>query len=153
MSEVIEAFNALPKPLSNDSVLQDFLSTYFGEAGSEIEPVPISELEVNPTFLDRVNSSVVADFAREVVDIWPDLTRRYVGPPSDCSGCADSLLPINGTFVVAGGRFREVYYWDTYWIIEGLLRTQGSYIAIAKNIIENFMGFVRTYGFVPNGKL
>jgi alpha,alpha-trehalase len=63
----------------------------------------------------------------------------------------NSYLPISRPFVVAGGRFREPYYWDSFWVIEGLLRTQGSFTQIALNIIENFLDFVETYGFVPNG--
>ncbi len=52
---------------------------------------------------------------------------------------------------MAGGRFREPYYWDSFWIVEGLLRTGGHFIEISKNTIENFLDFVDTIGFVPNG--
>lgn len=34
--------------------------------------------------------------------------------------------------VVAGGRFREPYYWDSFWILEGLLRTGGSFTEISR---------------------
>ena len=27
-------------------------------------------------------------------------------------------------FIVPGGRFREMYYWDSYWTIQGLLVSQ-----------------------------
>ena len=30
-----------------------------------------------------------------------------------------TLLPVQNPFIVPGGRFREYYYWDTFWIIEG----------------------------------
>lgn len=46
---------------------------------------------------------------------------------------------------------REPYYWDSYWIVEGLLRTGGSFVGISKNIIENFLDLVEEIGFVPNG--
>ncbi|PSN69524.1 trehalose [Corynespora cassiicola Philippines] len=150
LEEVIEAFNQLEKPIQNNSALNDFLQEYFGEAGSELEPVPTDELETSPDFLDNVNSSTLVDFTRQVIEIWPDLTRRYIGA-GNCSGCVNSFIPINRTFVVAGGRFREPYYWDSYWIIEGLLRTKGSFTQIAENIIENFLDLVETIGFVPNG--
>ena len=32
-----------------------------------------------------------------------------------------SLIYVPNEFVVPGGRFREFYYWDAYWIIKGLL--------------------------------
>ena len=85
-----------------------------------------------------------------MIDIWPDLTRKYTGVEA-CQGCANSYLPVNRTFVVAGGRFREPYYWDSYWILEGLLRTGGAFTEISKNTIENFLDFVDQFGFVPNG--
>ncbi|KAF2839103.1 glycoside hydrolase family 37 protein [Patellaria atrata CBS 101060] len=150
LDEVIEAFNNLSTPITNNTELNDFLTTYFGQAGSELEPVPTEDLETDPDFLDGVASNDVADFISQVIDIWPDLTRRYVGG-SNCTGCVDSFLPVNRTFVVAGGRFREPYYWDSFWIVEGLVRTKGSFTEIARNIIENFLDFVDEFGFVPNG--
>ena len=32
----------------------------------------------------------------------------------------DSLLPLPKPYVVPGGRFREVYYWDSYFTMLGL---------------------------------
>ena len=32
-----------------------------------------------------------------------------------------SLIYLENPFVVPGGRFRECYYWDSYWTILGLL--------------------------------
>jgi len=150
LNEVLAAFANLTRPIQNNTALNDFLSTYFGKAGSELEEVPMEELETKPDFLENVNSSVVENFTRQVIDIWPDLTRRYVGA-GNCTGCVNSFIPVNRTFVVAGGRFREPYYWDSFWVIEGLLRTQGAFIQIAENIIENFLDLVEDIGFVPNG--
>ena len=47
------------------------------------------------------------------------------------------------------GRFREFYYWDTYWIVKALLHCDMS--TTVKGIIENFLSMVRTHGIVPNG--
>ncbi|KAF2730745.1 glycoside hydrolase [Polyplosphaeria fusca] len=149
--EVLRAFNNLSRPITNNTALTDFLLEYFGEAGSELEALPTDQLETEAeTLLNNIDSATVADFVSQVIDIWPDLTRRYVGA-GNCSGCVTSFLPVNRTFVVAGGRFREPYYWDSFWIIEGLLRTRGSFTQIALNIIENFLDFVEEFGFVPNG--
>lgn len=150
IEEVIAAFGKLKQPLSNNSELNAFLAENFAPAGGELEEVPKSELETNPAFLEKVNDTVIREFTEAVIDIWPDLTRRYAGP-GNCTKCANSFIPVNRTFVVAGGRFREPYYWDSYWIIEGLLRTGGAFTQISKNIIENFLDFVETIGFVPNG--
>ncbi|KAI0204709.1 Six-hairpin glycosidase-like protein [Astrocystis sublimbata] len=150
LNEVLAAFEKLAKPLTNDTELNDFLSTYFGEAGSELETVPTDQLETDPVFLDKIEDSVIKQFTEKVIEIWPDLTRKYVGS-GECDDCVNSFIPVNRTFVVAGGRFREPYYWDSFWIIEGLLRTKGSFTKISRNIIENFLDFVEEFGFVPNG--
>ncbi|KAI1847359.1 hypothetical protein JX266_006584 [Neoarthrinium moseri] len=150
LDEVIAAFNNLSKPLSNNTELNDFLTTYFGQAGSELTAVPTDQLTTDAAFLNKTEDSVIKQFTQKVIDIWPDLTREYVGA-GNCSGCVDSFIPLNRTFVVAGGRFREPYYWDSFWILQGLLRTGGSFTEISKNIIENFLDLVDQFGFVPNG--
>ncbi|TPX16693.1 uncharacterized protein E0L32_003634 [Thyridium curvatum] len=149
--QVIAAFNNLTRPLSNNTELNNFLKEYFAPAGGELEEVPDSELNTDPQFLNKLNDTVIKEFVQKVVDIWPDLTRRYRGSATNCTECEDSFIPVNRTFVVAGGRFREPYYWDSYWILEGLLRTGGAFTGIAKNTIENFLDFVDKIGFVPNG--
>ncbi|KAF4123041.1 alpha,alpha-trehalase [Geosmithia morbida] len=152
LEEIQAAFDKLDKPLSNNSALNDFLSDNFADAGGELEEVPSKELDTDPEFLNKINDTVIHEFTQKVVDIWPDLTRRYSGEHAgNCTDCPSSFIPINRTFVVAGGRFREPYYWDTYWIIHGLLRTGGSFIDITKNTLENFLDFIEQFGFVPNG--
>ncbi|KAK0657607.1 Six-hairpin glycosidase-like protein [Cercophora newfieldiana] len=151
VDEVIAAFGKLEQPLSNNSELNAFLAANFAPAGGELEEVPNSELETNATFLEKVDDVVIREFTEAVIEIWPELTRRYAGASNNCTECANSFIPVNRTFVVAGGRFREPYYWDSYWIVEGLLRTGGAFTQISKNIIENFLDFVDTIGFVPNG--
>lgn len=51
--------------------------------------------------------------------------------------------------IVPGGRFQECYYWDTYWIIKGLLACE--MLDTAFSLIENFILVIQKYGFIPNG--
>lgn len=99
-------------------------------------------MTTDPKFLENLNDTVIREFVGKVIDIWPDLTRQYAGSSANCTDCPNSFIPVNRTFVVAGGRFREPYYWDSYWIVEGLLRTGGSFVEISKNTIENFLDFI-----------
>jgi alpha,alpha-trehalase len=152
VDEIRKAFDKLEKPLTNNTALNDFLSKYFADAGGELHEVPEDQLKTDPVFLDAIDDSVIREFTEKVIDIWPDLTRTFgTAPGSNCTECPTSFIPIKRSFVVAGGRFREPYYWDTYWILEGLLRTGGSFVDIARNTIENFLDFVEKIGFVPNG--
>jgi alpha,alpha-trehalase len=51
--------------------------------------------------------------------------------------------------VVPGGRFREVYYWDSYFTMLGLVESGRT--ELARSMIDNFAHLVRTVGHVPNG--
>lgn len=149
LSEIQRAFDRLEKPLRNNTELNNFLKDNFAQAGGELEEV--DGLNTDPQFLDNIEDANIREFTEKVIDIWPDLTRRYSGSASNCTDCPNSFIPINHTFVVAGGRFREPYYWDSYWILEGLLLTGGDFIGVSREQIENFLDLVDQYGFVMNG--
>jgi alpha,alpha-trehalase len=51
--------------------------------------------------------------------------------------------------VVPGGRFREVYYWDSYFTMLGLVESGRT--DLVKDMLDNFAYLVRTVGHVPNG--
>src|SRR5690606_18888177 len=58
-------------------------------------------------------------------------------------------IPLPNAYVVPGGRFREVYYWDSYFTMLGLVahaRTD-----LVRSMLDNFAVLVRTVGHVPNG--
>ena len=60
-----------------------------------------------------------------------------------------TLLPAKHGFIIPGGRFREAYYWDSYWVVLGLLSV-GMH-ATAASVTTNLLECVAGYGFVPNG--
>ena len=49
----------------------------------------------------------------------------------------------------SGGRFKEFYYWDSYWIVQGLLLCDMT--KTARGILENFLSMITKYGHIPNG--
>jgi alpha,alpha-trehalase len=58
------------------------------------------------------------------------------------------LLYLPNKYVVPGGRFNEMYGWDSYFIIRGLLR-EGR-LPLARGMVENFLFEVENYGAVLN---
>jgi alpha,alpha-trehalase len=58
------------------------------------------------------------------------------------------LLYLPYPYVVPGGRFNEMYGWDSYFIQVGLLRD--GEIELAKNMIDNFLYEIEHYGKVLN---
>jgi alpha,alpha-trehalase len=58
------------------------------------------------------------------------------------------LLYLENPYVVPGGRFNEMYGWDSYFIIRGLLRA--NQIELARGMVENFFFEIEHYGNVLN---
>ncbi len=59
-----------------------------------------------------------------------------------------SLLPLPHPYVVPDGRFDELYYWDSYFIMLGLEET-GQH-QLTANILKNFAILIERYGHIPN---
>jgi alpha,alpha-trehalase len=78
--------------------------------------------------------------------LWPVLIR---GPPSDTTDTRSSLIPLPEPYVVPGGRFREVYYWDSYFTMLGLVESGRT--DLVRSMLDNFAYLIGTFGHVPNG--
>jgi alpha,alpha-trehalase len=58
------------------------------------------------------------------------------------------LLYLEKPYVVPGGQFNEMYGWDSYFIIRGLLRDHRQ--VLAKGMVDNFFFEIEHYGGVLN---
>jgi alpha,alpha-trehalase len=58
------------------------------------------------------------------------------------------LLYLENPYVVPGGQFNEMYGWDSYFIIRGLLRDHR--VELAKGMVENFFFEISHYGGILN---
>ena len=95
------------------------------------------------------------DFKMRVVKLPAKITPKYVRSLNDSAGIV-SLKLIRGPdgrlegapFVVPGGRFNEMYGWDSYFIALGLL--QDGRVDLAKSMVDNFIYEIRNYGKILN---
>ena len=69
-------------------------------------------------------------------------------PPDPAAIREHGLLYLPRPYVVPGGRFNEMYGWDSYFIVVGLLRD--GRVALARDVIDDFLYEVRHYGGVLN---
>lgn len=76
--------------------------------------------------------------------LWPELTRAPSSAPA-----YGSLIPLYEPYVVPGGRFREIYYWDSYFTMLGLAVAQRDDLVL--DMVENFADEIDRFGHVPNG--
>jgi alpha,alpha-trehalase len=110
---------------NNDFSLKDFVHTYF-HLPKPIETGRVSNLSLPTT--DHLHQ------------LWPALTQQ--------SEINSSMLPLPKPYIVPGGRFRGLYYWDSYFTMLGL-RVSKEYELI-RHTVENFAYLIDTYGHIPN---
>ena len=84
------------------------------------------------------------DALQHLEAIWPHLSH-----PADNGDERSSRFPLPNSYVVAGGRFHEAYYWDSYFTQLGLLRSGRT--AQVRDMLDNFDHAIKLIGFVPNG--
>ena len=93
-------------------------------------------------------SAYVSDPDRTLVahidELWDVLTREPREHPT-----RSSLLPLPNPYVVPGGRFGEMYYWDSYFTMLGL--AESGRLDLVSCMADNFAYLIDTYGHVPNG--
>jgi alpha,alpha-trehalase len=77
-----------------------------------------------------------------IKDLWAVLTRQ----PDEKRG---SLIPLPNAYIVPGGRFGEVYYWDSYFTMLGL--RESGLDDMIENMVNNFSHLIDTVGYIPNG--
>ena len=107
--------------------LRSFLSIYF------VVDVAQTEELISIERLPIIN---------HIDNLWVSLTRHT-------SQSIGSLIGLPKKYVVPGGRFKEVYYWDSYFTMLGL-KASGK-VAIIEEMVENFSFLIDSFGFVPNG--
>jgi alpha,alpha-trehalase len=99
-------------------VAQDDFSRAEAELRSQIKPADFQKIEV----------------------------RRLPGDPAQLR--EQGLLYLPRPYVVPGGRFNEMYGWDSFFIQMGLLRDGD--LDLAKDMADNFLYEVRHYGKILN---
>lgn len=127
--------------------LASFVGKHF-EPGNELENWMPPDFNPSPPILDTIIDPKLKLFAKNVIGIWAKLGRR-VKPDVAQRPELYSFISVPNGFIVPGGRFKELYYWDSFWIVRGLLLSDMT--ETAKGMIENLLYLVNKHGYIPNG--
>ncbi|XP_073285557.1 trehalase-like isoform X3 [Primulina huaijiensis] len=149
----VEAFEKLPRTENGsvtvkefNSFVEEYLNSDADEGLMHVKPEDfVAEPE---EFLLKVENMEVREWALEVHSLWKNLSRKVSDRVFERTDFY-TLLPLRNPLVVPGSRFREVYYWDSYWVMRGLLASK--MYDTARGIIYNLISLVEEYGYVPNG--
>jgi alpha,alpha-trehalase len=127
-AQILSRFEAA-KPVSREA-LQAFVAANF------VLPAQVTGTEL------PVAKHV--SITRHIDLLWDQLTRTTTSAPP-----YSSLLPLPEPYVVPGGRFRELYYWDSYFTMLGLVESGRD--DLARHMVRDFASLIDKYGHVPNG--
>jgi len=86
----------------------------------------------------------IGDVHAYIREMWRVLRR-----PPDITVPQSSLLPLRYPYIVPGGRFSEIYYWDSYFTMLGLM--QDGQFELARDMLANIADLIGRYGHMPNG--
>ena len=113
-------------------------------AGFDLEEF-VSDHFTDPT---RQRPAFQTDMSRDmyahISAMWEVLLR---GP--DTLNPRSSRIPLPHPYIVPGGRFKEIYYWDSYFTMIGLV--SDNRMDIAGDMLANFAHLIDSLGFIPNG--
>ena len=118
-----------------NEALTAFVKQYF-----ELPPLDAADARADSTGTGGARVSM----REHIHALWPRLTR-----PPDTPDSRSSLVPLPHAYLVPGGRFREVYYWDSYFTMLGLVESGRT--DLVKGMLDNFAHLVTVAGHVPNG--
>jgi alpha,alpha-trehalase len=94
----------------------------------------VTAAELVPAAAVSQSAALVAHIDR----LWDVLTRSALSAPPH-----SSLLRLPEPYVIPGGRFREIYYWDSYFTMLGL--DQSGRHDLVEHMVRDFAWLIDTY--------
>ncbi len=122
---------------SNATLLKSAVDSKVGQSGRVVLYVPRSE---DP---DKIAARLRSELTPSE---YPEVSVRPL--PERGEPAEPGLLYLPNPYIVPGGRFNEMYGWDSYFILLGLL-ADGK-VRLAKDMADNFIYEVRHYGKILN---
>lgn len=150
-NETMEKFLIFMNETNNaptKSQVRGFVNKTFEPAGQEFEDWIPSDWMPHPKFVDNIADENFRNWALHLNEIWKSLGRKMKDSVKEEEDLY-SIIWVPNPVIVPGGRFREFYYWDSYWIVQGLLLSEMD--ETVKGMLENFLYIVDTHGHIPNG--
>ena len=112
------------------------------QPGFNLQQFVTANFELPVSHSSNYQSDTSKTVAENINKLWDVLTRQ----PDKVGG---SLIPLPHSYIVPGGRFGEIYYWDSYFTMLGL-KVSGKYDML-ENMVNNFSYLIDTVGYIPNG--
>jgi alpha,alpha-trehalase len=107
-----------------------------------LEKFVLENFELPVPHSTNFHSDTSKTVEENIETLWNVLTRQ---PDHE----AGTLIPLPYPYVVPGGRFGEIYYWDSYFTMLGLKASGKN--EMLENMVKNFSYLIDMLGYIPNG--
>ncbi len=112
------------------------------KTGFSLHNFVLANFELPHVFAGTYKADTNLTTSDHINALWEVLTRQ----PDEKKG---SLIPLPNAYIVPGGRFGEVYYWDSYFTMLGL--KESGRTDMIESMVNNFAHLIETIGYIPNG--
>lgn len=129
-------------PMFAEAEIMDRYSRFKNEPGFDLHKFIIEHYGLPAKVNINYTSNLQKPVTENIEGLWDLLTRN----PKAAKG---SLIELPFPYIVPGGRFGEIYYWDSYFTMLGL-QASGRYEMI-ENMVNNFSYLIGRFGYIPNG--
>ncbi len=133
--------DCIPK-FTTDEILKKYAESK-GKAGFDLRTFVLENFDEPQKYASGYQSDTSKSATEHINELWSVLTRQ---PDQSNTG---SLIPLPHPYIVPGGRFGEIYYWDSYFTMLGLQAAGKT--DMLENMLDNFAYLLDTIGYIPNG--
>lgn len=113
--------------------------------GFSLPEFVLRHFELPPSFASGFAADKRRSIEQHINALWPVLLRQ----PARQGSKGGSLIALPFPYIVPGGRFGEIYYWDSYFTMLGL--QSAGQMDMVEHMVDNFTFLIDVFGFIPNG--
>ncbi|CAH1388531.1 unnamed protein product [Nezara viridula] len=148
IADVLSNFYNLKKNYGGRSPAHEALRMFIEENfedSHELEMWLPPDWHPNPQILSSIKDQRFQLWAGELNEVWKTLGRR-MSDDVKLNPQAFSSIPLPNSFIVPAGKIKEMPYWDSFFIILGLLSCDMP--ITAKDMIKNMLYLIENFGYV-----
>ncbi len=135
--------DAVPQRDSAEIILA--YSRQKSQEGFDLKTFVIEHFEMPPSIkTEHGGDAGIPPIEEHIEWLWSRLSR-----PVMAQHRGGSLITLPEPYVVPGGRFREIYYWDSYFTMLGL--KESGRIDLIESMLANFVHLIDHFGHIPTG--
>ncbi len=129
-------------PKSSLDKINELFDQQKNEPGFSLKKFVLENFDLPVPHSNDYHSDLHKSVEENIETLWEVLTRQ----PDKKEG---TLIPLPWPYIVPGGRFGELYYWDSYFAMLGL-KASGK-VDMLENMVRNFSYLIDQIGYIPNG--